>query len=262
MNRSAGAALAGLLLAACSQPVPSTAPSQGTPVATAAGAPPTEAAACPESTHAGDGFGEIEFTADDGEVREGRVYGSGSDAVVLTHMGRSGDSQEDWAPFATELADAGYGVLTYNSLTLEGGWEDVLGAVASLRACGAETVIVGGASIGAMASLRAAQERGSDVNGVIWLAGVLDGNGYGFEEAGVAAVDCEILIASGDEDAFGAAEDAAILDDWAAPQSELLIVPSTLHGTDILLEGGAEADALREAMLAYVDGVAADPGSC
>lgn len=84
---------------------------------------------------------------------------------------------------------------------------DVLGAVAYLRDNGAERVVVGGASIGAMASLYAAEQSESNLDGVIWLAGILRGE-YIFEQADVAAIGCPILIMSGDQDRYGAADDA------------------------------------------------------
>jgi dienelactone hydrolase len=137
----------------------------------------------------------------------------------------------------------------------------VLGAVAYLRDNGAERVVVGGASIGAMASLYAAEQSESNLDGVIWLAGILRGE-YIFEQADVAAIGCPILIMSGDQDRYGAADDARQLQGWATAPNQLLIVESELHGTDILQEGGPHADELMQAMVSFVDQVAAESSSC
>jgi pimeloyl-ACP methyl ester carboxylesterase len=224
---------------------------------------PGETATASESTPEAS-FTDIEFTAADGERRPARLFGSGDVAVVLSHMGNTRSSQEDWAPFAQELADAGYRVLTYdNRSELSESWNDVLGAVAHLRNDGAETVVVGGASIGAMASLRAAIEPESEINAVLWLAGVLNESGYAFTEADVADLACPMLIASGSQDSYGAAADAELLHEWTPDVSELLIVDSIRHGTDILAEDEpAVADELRRAMTDFLDNAAASTTTC
>jgi pimeloyl-ACP methyl ester carboxylesterase len=223
----------------------------------------TPAATASESTPEAS-FTDVEFTAADGEQRPARLFGSGDVAVVLSHMGDTRSSQEDWAPFAQQLAEAGYRVLTYdNRSELSESWNDVLGAVAHLRNDGAETVVVGGASIGAMASLRAAIEPESEINAVLWLAGVLNQSGYEFTEADVADLACPMLIASGSQDSYGAAEDAALLHEWTPDVSELLIVDSIRHGTDILAEDEpAVADELRQAMTDFLDRAAATTTTC
>lgn len=205
----------------------------------------------------------FEFTAEDGEQRSARLFGSGSVAVVLSHMGRGGDGQDDWEQFATDLADDGYLVLTYEGRGASSETSnDVLGAVHYLRDEGAEKVIVVGASIGAMASLQAALQSGSEINAVLWLAGVLNESGYQFTESGVSDLACPMLIASGDQDSYGSAEDAERLHGWTSEVSDLLLVESNRHGTDILLEEeAAVADELRLAMTDFLDGVAEAPAT-
>jgi pimeloyl-ACP methyl ester carboxylesterase len=209
-------------------------------------------------------YTELEFTAEDGEVRSARLFGSGEVAVVLSHMGNADSGQEDWEAFAQELAEAGYRVLTYEGRTeLSETWNDVLGAVDHLRDDGAGKVIVAGASIGAMASLRAAIQPESEVTAVLWLAGVLDASGYAFTEADVAGLACPILIASGSEDSYGAADDAVTLHEWTPEISELVIVDSIRHGTDILTQDEpAVADELRQAMTDFLDRAADSTTTC
>lgn len=225
-------------------------------------APTTEPAATTEPSVPSGSYRDVEFNAPDGAVRSGRLFGEGPVAVVLSHMGRPEDAQDDWAPFAAELADHGYQVLTYERRsTLDEVWLDVLGAVAYLRSNGAQRVVAGGASIGAMASLYAAEQPTSNIDGVIWLAGVLRGN-YTFREADVAAVGCPMLIMSGDQDSYGAGDAARQLHEWATAPTELLIVDSDLHGTDILQAGAPQATELTQAMLDFVDQVANQSTPC
>lgn len=70
-----------------------------------------------------------------------------------------------------------------------------------------------------------------------------------------------MLVASGDRDGYGAGDDAGQLHSWV-PTSELHIVPSLRHCTDILAEGGEPADQLKQAMLAFLERVSADSNTC
>ena len=83
----------------------------------------------------------VSFESADGVSLEGRLFGDGSTAVVLSHMLPA--DQRSWFAFADRLADEGYLVLTYDFRGYcpggEGGcsqgdrdisaiWQDVLGA--------------------------------------------------------------------------------------------------------------------------------------
>lgn len=209
-------------------------------------------------------FDPVAFVARDGEQRSGRLYGDGAVAVVLTHMGRSGDGPGDWAGLAERLSNRGFQALTYRRrLLYDTMWKDVLGAADYLRKHGAKKVIAGGASVGAMASLRAAEAPGAPIDAVIWLAGVLSDSGYDFRRADVAQLACPVLVISGDKDIYGASTDARLLHGWATAPKQLLILNSVEHGTDIFGEGGSDARQLTRTMLRFVERVADAPGrSC
>ncbi|MGH3450464.1 MAG: alpha/beta hydrolase family protein [Haloechinothrix sp.] len=227
------------------------------------------AGACSASPRAGsppavdhDAYQEIQFTRPDGAVRSGRVFGDGPVAVVLSYMAfRPDNSQDDWAPFATELADNGYRVLTYARGGLTDVWQDVLAAADYLRQHGAKKVIAGGASLGAMASLRAAGAPDANLDGALWLSGILQWGEYDFGEADVSGLRCPLFFASGDQDSY-AADSARQMHAWSTAPSELLTLRTGAHGTDILANGGAEADKLRKAMLRYVSRVAGVSTTC
>jgi pimeloyl-ACP methyl ester carboxylesterase len=210
-------------------------------------------------------YTKVRFTAEDGVRRSGRLFGDGDVGVVLSHMGRPEDGQGDWLPFAEQLANNGFRVLTYRGRdSLSESWRDVLGAVDRLRADGAKTVIAAGASIGAMASLNAAIQADSRINAVVWLAGVLSDSGYDFQRRDVSGLACPILIASGDRDSYGAYIDARRLHRWTANASELHLVDSDLHGTDILTADDRDvAGELRRLMIGFMEAVAdRTPAAC
>ena len=111
----------------------------------------------------------VTFESRDGVVLEGRLFGDGSTAVVLSHM--RPDDQRSWFAFANRLADQGYLVLTYDfrgycpggdggcsqgDLQVSAIWQDVLGAMDFVRSEGATSVALVGASMGGTASLVAA----------------------------------------------------------------------------------------------------------
>ena len=246
-----------VLIAACSAPAePGSVPITASASATAAASPSAPSTAGASEAATGP-YREIALELPNGALREGRDYGNGEVGIVLTHMGGATDTQDDWAAIAEELVAEGYRVVTFNH-NASAVWVQVLAATDYLREQGATTIVVGGASLGAMASLRAAQEPGSGLHGVIWIAGVQLGSGYAFQEEDVGAVACPILFASGTEDEHGAAEDAERMSAWAQ-SSELVLVESDLHGTDILHEGGPAADELRAAILDFLDRVTASP---
>jgi hypothetical protein len=113
---------------------------------------------------------------------------------------------------------------------------DVVGAVRFARRRGAETVIAGGASIGAMASLYAIEQGLEHLGGFIWIAGLLDASGYRFTRASVRSVHVPTLIISARSDPYLAEDSARQLLRWMPPPKHLAIVPSDLHGTDMLGE--------------------------
>ena len=125
----------------------------------------------------------VTFESRDGVRLEGRLFGHGSTAVVLSHM-RPAD-QRSWFEFANRLADEGYLVLTYDfrgycpggdggcsqgELQISAIWQDVLGAMDLVRSQGATTVALVGASMGGTASLVAAAQEGVDVAAVVTLS--------------------------------------------------------------------------------------------
>ncbi|MEX2405834.1 MAG: alpha/beta hydrolase [Actinomycetota bacterium] len=205
---------------------------------------------------------KVSFPAADGVLLEGRVFGDGSSAVVLSHMRPS--DQTSWFRFAGRLADAGYLVLTYDFRGYcpggEGGcsqgsrdiaamWQDVVGAIEFVRSRGATSVSLVGASMGGTASLVAASREGVDVRAVIALSAPASIEGLVVDGALLSRVSVGKLFIAGVGDAV-AASDAESLFAQAPPPKRVEIVPADDHGTDLL--SGSQAEVVRRLIETYL----------
>jgi pimeloyl-ACP methyl ester carboxylesterase len=206
----------------------------------------------------------VTFESSDGVRLEGRLFGDGTSAVVLSHM-RPAD-QSSWYPFAERLADDGYLVLTYNFRGYcPGGdagcsdgepdvgqlWRDVLGAIDFVTDRGATSVSLVGASMGGTASLVAAAQGGDDVQAVVTLSAPASIEGLVADGPTLSRITAGKLYIAGVGDA-SAARDAETL--WAQsppPKGGLQIVPADEHGTDLLT--GAQGEVVARLIEAYLE---------
>jgi pimeloyl-ACP methyl ester carboxylesterase len=262
------AALA-LFVAACSSSEEPTATSTGsTAPAASTSASPTEAVEVSSfPTFSREELIEmsepVRVRAAEGVRIAGRLFGSGDVGVVLSHMGDGDQSQ--WLEFAGQLAEDGYLVLTYDRRgscpggelgcstgTNDGdGWRDLAFLVDEVRAAGAERVVVGGASLGAMESLYALSE-GLDADGLVWVAGIELYNGVPVSEQ-VAAVRVPKLFVSGAADEEPA-DLLAVFEADAPPPVEIVTLATGEHGTDILAYAPAPvADKFRESVVGFLE---------
>jgi dienelactone hydrolase len=204
----------------------------------------------------------VEFDSADGVRLEGRLFGEGDAAVVLSHM-RPAD-QTSWFRFADRLADGGYLVLTYNFRGYcpggDGGcsegdrdvgaaWQDVAGAIDFVRSRGATSISLVGASMGGTASLVAAGARGSDVRAVVTLSAPAAIEGLVADASLLSRITAGKLFVAGVGDAVAAA-DAESLYRQAPPPKRVEIVPADDHGTDLLT--GAQAEVVRRLIETYL----------
>lgn len=212
----------------------------------------------------------VAFRAADGTRLEGRLFGHGEIGVVLSHMGRPGDDQSDWFRLARTVSGHGYTVLTYNRRGVcPGGalgcstgvddlslaWKDVEGAFRYLRGRGIHRIFLGGASIGAMATLDTATRHNIRPVAVIWVAGILFGSGYDFTSATPCQVGVPVLYSSADEDSYGADFDTRQLYQWSVKtgaDAELQMIQSAQHGTDMLRDD-ASRQTLVSAIVRFLD---------
>ncbi|WP_426513034.1 alpha/beta hydrolase [Dactylosporangium sp. McL0621] len=238
---SAGVALT-LLLGACSGgPAPATAGSSPSPS-------PSRLDGC---VNPGDGV--------PAQIRESEittvtaiVLGTGERGVVLTP--EHGGTICQWLPFGRTLASQGYHVLIWDP-----GFDPVaeIGHFAGvLREAGAKHVVLVGASNGANISTFGAARTSPPVDGLAWLSGedmlyVAGQSGRPVKEAAAQVVVPVLLIAAQDDPMHCAqtADDLAKL--MPATQKQVLVVPGTEHGVQLL--GGTSAPAVVPAVMDFLD---------
>jgi dienelactone hydrolase len=209
----------------------------------------------------------VSFDAADGVRLTGTVFGEGPVGVVLAHMGRGGDTQADFYPLARALAGRGYVALTYNrrgvcdasrrrcsdgSDDYERSWKDVVGAAGFVRSRGATTVVLIGASIGAMASLYAAVSHRIAPAALIEIGGVNHASGYDFSREQLRGLAAPKLFISSADDIYGGAEAAREWHGWARGPNQLEILPGAAHGTDMLRQGEPTARPLTRLVLRFL----------
>jgi predicted alpha/beta hydrolase len=133
----------------------------------------------------------VRLTAADGQEIAGAVFGSGPKGVVLGHMGAG--NLCPWVSDAKALKAHGYAALPidfrgFGSSTLKAGAQrfavhlDVAAAVAELRRRGARSVIVMGASLGAMAGVVAGATITPPIQGVVQISGPMRFPGLDIEK--------------------------------------------------------------------------------
>lgn len=192
-------------------------------------------------------FRPLSIPVEGGVTLSGVFYpppSSPASGVLLLHMWRG--QKEDWAPFATQLQEAGYAVLavdlrghgesggTAESVEPQQWTQDVVQVwqvlVEQPEVDGQRTAIIG-ASIGANLALRAAAEV-EQVRGVALLSPGLDYYDVTTEEAMTAYGDRPVLIAAADGDTY-AADSAQRLAELAQGSPVLTLYPGSAHGTNL-----------------------------
>jgi dienelactone hydrolase len=220
-----------------------------------------------DSAHALSSGEPVSFEAADDVRLSGMVFGEGAVGVVLAHMGRGGDTQADFYPLAHELAEQGYLALTYNRRGVCGdsgkecsqgpddyasSWKDVVGAAEFVHSRGATSVVLIGASIGAMASLYAAVSHRLEPAALIEIGGVNHASGYDFTRDQLQELPGAKLFVSAADDGYGGASAAREWYGWANEPKQLEILPGAQHGTDMLRGGEPTAKPLVEFVLRFL----------
>jgi pimeloyl-ACP methyl ester carboxylesterase len=204
----------------------------------------------------------VSFRAADGAHLEGRMFGSGSVGVVLSHMFPA--DQSSWWDFAGTLADQGYRVLSFDFRGYcPGGdagcsgtkknipkiWQDVVAAASYLRDAGATRVMLIGASMGGTASLIAAAQPEVGASAIVTLSAPTQFEGLSIDPATLQNVDTPKLFVAGTGDAE-AASAAQQLYDESLGARRLENVPANDHGTDLLT--GSRGEEVQKLLLTYL----------
>jgi alpha-beta hydrolase superfamily lysophospholipase len=186
------------------------------------------------------------FRASDGLRLYGIEAGRGRTAVVLAHEG--GADLCGWLPYIKTLVKAGIRAFAFDfrgygesdALAAgEGGLDlgaDLAGAVDRVRADGARSVFLMGASMGGAAVVQ--NTAGIRVDGLISLSGTRLWQGYGINDpAGVRSLTAPFIYVGS-------------RDDYRAPRKEALSVFESVGSTDkqiVLYPGATHGESLVEA---------------
>lgn len=193
----------------------------------------------------------VRFTAADGVRLIGVRLGRGPRGVVLGHMYRQDLCA--WLPYARRLVAAGYNVFIFDfrrhgsssyPVSLSKLWRidlDMRAAVAALRRRGAQSVVIAGGSLGAVASVTAAAAIRPPVNGVVSLSAPVRFQRVDAEAAAPRLTVPVLYVAAENDGTF--ADDARRLYELTAAQDKRLVMyPHGGHGID-LFRGTVAAEA-------------------
>jgi alpha/beta superfamily hydrolase len=196
------------------------------------------------------------FMTDDGGRIHAQLYGTGARGVVLAHGGQF--NKESWNPQARALADAGFRVLAldfrgYGDSIGPGQQDpisaplhlDVLAAVRYLRAAGATSVAVVGASLGGMAAGDAARHANpGEIDRIVFLA-----SGTTLQEGTAPPIPVRTLfiVARDDADGAGTLRLPGIRADYdrATEPKRLIVIGGSAHAQALFAAPEAE-DVLAE----------------
>ena len=202
----------------------------------------------------------VAFETDDGLTLSGRLYGSATKAVILSHMYPA--DQTSWNPVAEELSRRGYLVLTFDFRGYgdsEGSKDDlgridqdVAAAFKHVASAGATDVVLVGASMGGTASLTAAAtfQALSSIRmaGVVTLSAPVEFMGLSAAAAVPNLVVPLLFIAAeGDEGAEGARQ----LQELSGNTGDLQIVLGSAHGSELFT--GAQAEEVWTMLLSFLE---------
>jgi pimeloyl-ACP methyl ester carboxylesterase len=216
-----------------------------------------------EATHECVQKNELWFRAADGTKLVGHRFGAtrpgARTAVVLAHMSE-GDLCS-WVPFARRLARGEFFVFPFDlrghgfSEGLENHAKaaaDVAAAVRAVRGLGAQRVVVGGASLGAIAAIVATPRLRPPVQGLVSVSTPAVISGQLDARRAVARVRVPTLYIAAEGDERGgydfAADARELYDATGTAEKRLEVVSGALHGT-FLVDGSPRVRALLERFL-------------
>lgn len=244
----ASAAIAVLLLAGCG--------GDDGGGATAAPSPtgPVPGAECPGMAE-GSGAKPVRFGVDGATNLAGLIGGSGGAGVVLAHQAEADLCQ--WILGFNELIGKGYRVLAFDfhghgsSESSEVGFdEDVVAAAATLRADGATSIVLVGASMGGTFSIAAAPKITPPVAGVVSVSAPLAYGGVSAQQEAPKIAVPALYLANEDDGLFGDAAVEFKTASTASPDAQALVTSGAIHGVPLVIEGGDAK--LREAFFAFL----------
>jgi len=179
----------------------------------------------------------ISYLDSTGERIRGALVGRGRVGFLFAHAFR--EDLCSWLPFARHVADGGDAALTF---TFPGGVpdaDDVAAGVTQLRRHGARDVVLVGASMGAAASLVAANRVHPLVRGVVSVSSPLRYSGLDAIDA-ARRLRVPVVYTAGRDDGHFAAYARRLFLTTHEDTKRLVILDDFAHGTDLL--GGPEGE--------------------
>jgi uncharacterized protein len=195
----------------------------------------------------------VSFTTADGVTLTATLYGHGQQAVILSNEGDNASAP--WRPVAQELAAHGYLVLSYAYRPSDAAFDglaahalaDLRAAIAFMRTHSITQLILIGASLGALVSLKAATTVHCD--GLVAISAPMGYQDVQLRDADlVRLVMPKLFVTSADNQPFAA--DTLHLFAVAPQPKEQLVYPDDAHGTSLLI--GPSGTDLLDALLAFV----------
>jgi alpha-beta hydrolase superfamily lysophospholipase len=181
----------------------------------------------------------ITFTTEDGIRLGGTLYGGGPRAVILSNVGDG--RQADWQSLIAPLTQRGLAVLTYDwrGLGESAGpanylrcATDLQAAIGFLRAQGVRQIVLAGASLGGIASVK--QATIAELAGLVVVGSpyTVAGLEISAQELGAIAVPKLFVTSKGDR--VVAASEVVHLYDISREPKKLQVYEGDAHGTAIL----------------------------
>ena len=231
-------------------------PGGAKPDASAADSGPTTPPECVSNV----GCNFVTFEAEDGVTIQGTLFGEGDKVIVLSHMWRR--ERSTWRDFADEAAARGYLALTYDfrGYGETGGTEDIPQIPVDTQAAydfvssqGASEIVLVGASMGGMASIKVAADAPTGLVGLVVIASPMEWLGLQVLPEDLTALTMPTLWTAGEGDPAAAVE--AMHTEAAGPDKTLMFVEGTsAHGTDIFGEADTGPELSRQ-IFAFVERV-------
>jgi pimeloyl-ACP methyl ester carboxylesterase len=195
----------------------------------------------------------VSFSTQDGVTLSGTLYGHGAQAIILSNEGNN--ASEPWQPVAEQLAAHGYLVLSYayrpSAANFDGlaahALADLQVAISFMRARPITRLILIGASLGALVSLKVATIQ--RVDGLVAISSPM-----GYQEIQLTDVDLrqlvvpKLFVTSADNQPFASA--TLHMFAVAPAPKEQRVYPGTAHGTSLFV--GASGTDLFAVILQFV----------
>ncbi len=202
----------------------------------------------------------VSFTASFSATLNGTVYGDGTTAVIFSNMGAN--RQSDWIKVAERVAQRGYMALTYDNRywrangTIDDSArvfvpDDLRAAMKFAREQGAQRIVLVGASLGSMASVKVAAD--TNPAAVVIMASPIDRKNLPFLVTGdeVRAIASPKLFLVAENDELGFTSDVKKMFDMARAPKQLELFKGKAHGTDVFKS--SDGDGVIDTILKFLE---------